>query len=144
MAPEKSSTDTNRRQFLALLPLSGIALLAACSRESAPVPAPTAPKAETSPPAPAAAPAPAAPAPSAAAAQGPMVDEKEAQAIALAYVADAARADKSKIPNYTADSRCKTCALFQGAATDAAGGCPLFVGKRVAAQGVCSAWAKKA
>ncbi len=73
-----------------------------------------------------------------------MVDEKSAQAIALAYVADAERADKSKIPNYTAGSQCKNCALFQGAAGDAAGGCPLFQGKRVAAQGVCSAWAKKA
>jgi len=130
---------TSRRRFLALIPLSGVALLAACSRDADPVPPPAAPGAAT-PPAPTAA----APAPAAASADAPMVDEKDAQAINLGYVADAARVDKSKFPNFVAGSLCNNCALFQGAAADAAGGCQLFLGKKVAAQGWCSAWARKA
>jgi len=136
----KLTTNTTRRRILALVPFSGIALLAACSREADPVPPQPAPKAAT-PPAPTAAPA---PAPSAAGAQAPMVDESDAQAMTLGYVADAARADKSKFPAYAAGSKCDNCALYQGAAGDAAGACPLFQGKKVAAQGWCSAWAKKA
>jgi hypothetical protein len=34
--------------------------------------------------------------------------------------------------------------LYQGKATDAAGGCPLFAGKQVAGAGWCNAYAKKA
>ncbi|MGL6113262.1 MAG: high-potential iron-sulfur protein [Rubrivivax sp.] len=34
--------------------------------------------------------------------------------------------------------------MFQGKATDATGGCPLFPGKVVAGPGWCSAWVKKA
>jgi len=34
--------------------------------------------------------------------------------------------------------------LFQGKASDASGGCPLFAGKKVATKGWCSAYAKKA
>jgi hypothetical protein len=39
---------------------------------------------------------------------------------------------------------CANCALFQGKAGDAWGGCPIFAGRQVAAKGWCSAWAKKA
>lgn len=137
-------SGTSRRRFLALIPLSGVALLAACSRDADPVPPPTAPSAAT-PPAPTAAPATAAaPAPAAASADAPMVDEKDAQAINLGYVADAARVDGSKFPTFVVGSQCNNCALFRGAAADAAGGCTLFQGKKVAAQGWCSAWARKA
>ncbi|MBC7434565.1 MAG: high-potential iron-sulfur protein [Bdellovibrionales bacterium] len=73
-----------------------------------------------------------------------MVDEKEPQAVTLSYVSDASRVDKTKFPAYAAGSRCSTCALYQGAPSDASGPCPLFQGKRVAASGWCSAWAKKA
>ena len=78
------------------------------------------------------------------AADPPMVDEKDPQAVALGYVADAARADKAKFKNYAAGQSCATCQLFQGKAGAAAGGCPLFADKQVAAKGWCSAWAKKA
>lgn len=74
----------------------------------------------------------------------PMLAETDPQAVALGYKADATKADKVKFPKYVAGEHCANCALFQGKATDAAGGCPLFAGKHVAAKGWCSAWAKKA
>jgi hypothetical protein len=73
-----------------------------------------------------------------------LVDEKDAQAAALGYVAEAKRADAKKYPKYAAGQNCANCALYQGKATDKAGACPLFAGKQVAGTGWCSAWAKKA
>lgn len=72
------------------------------------------------------------------------VDEKDPQAAALGYVTDSTKADKKKYPKHAADQFCHNCALFQGKATDAAGGCSLFAGKQVAGKGWCSAWVKKA
>ena len=76
-------------------------------------------------------------------AQAAKLDEKDPQAVALAYVADTARADIKKFPKHTKDQKCNNCALYQGKATDAAGGCPLFGVKQVTGIGWCSAWAKK-
>ena len=73
-----------------------------------------------------------------------MLDEKDAQAIALGYVADAKRVDVKKFPKFVAGQNCTTCALYVGKPSDKAGGCPLFAGKQVAGTGWCSAWAKKA
>ena len=73
-----------------------------------------------------------------------LLDEKDAQAAALGYVADATRTDTKKYPKYAAGQNCAGCALYQGKAADKAGGCPLFAGKQVAGAGWCSAWAKKA
>jgi len=78
------------------------------------------------------------------AAQAQLVGEKDPQAVALGYVADATKADTAKFKTYAAGQTCGNCALFQGKATDADGGCPLFPGKKVATKGWCSAWAKKA
>ena len=72
-----------------------------------------------------------------------LVAEKDPQAVALGYVADATKADKTKYKTYAAGQLCSNCALYQGKATDAAGGCPLFAGKQVAGKGWCSAYAKK-
>ncbi len=72
------------------------------------------------------------------------LEEKDAQAAALGYVADTAKADKKKYPKHDVAQKCTNCALYQGKATDAWGGCPLFAGKQVAGPGWCSAWAKKA
>jgi hypothetical protein len=77
-------------------------------------------------------------------AQGAMLAETDAQAVALGYKADAAKADKVKFPKFAAGQSCANCALYQGKAGAAAGGCPLFAGKQVAAKGWCSAYAKKA
>ena len=73
-----------------------------------------------------------------------LVDEKDAQAAALGYVADAKRVDTKKYPKFAAGQNCTNCALYQGKPTDKAAGCPLFAGKQVAGAGWCSAWAKKA
>ena len=73
-----------------------------------------------------------------------MVSEKDPQAVALGYFADATKTDKAKYKQYAAGQTCANCALYQGKATDAAAGCPLFGAKHVAGKGWCSAWAKKA
>ena len=73
-----------------------------------------------------------------------LVDEKDAQAAALGYVAEAKRVDVKKYPKFVAGQNCTNCALYQGKAADKAAGCPLFAGKQVAGAGWCSAWVKKA
>jgi hypothetical protein len=70
--------------------------------------------------------------------------ETDPQAVGLGYKADATKVDKAKQPKYAAGQTCSNCALYQGAAGSAAGGCPLFGTKQVAGKGWCSAWAKKA
>ncbi len=77
-------------------------------------------------------------------ATGQKVDEKDAAAAALGYVADTSKVDKKKFAKHTADQKCTNCNFFVGKATDAWGGCPLFAGKQVAGPGWCSAWVKKA
>ena len=77
-------------------------------------------------------------------AQPAMVGEKDPQAVALGYVADATKADKAKYKNYAAGQSCANCALYTGKAGDAGGPCGLFPGKQVSAKGWCSAYAKKA
>lgn len=76
-------------------------------------------------------------------AQANLVNEKDAQAGALGYVADSTKADKAKYKNYAAGQACTNCALYQGKPTDATAACPLFAGKVVAGKGWCSAYAKK-
>lgn len=73
-----------------------------------------------------------------------MVIEKDAQAAALGYVADARNVDAKKYPKFAAGQNCTNCVLYQGKAADKVGGCPLLAGKQVAGAGWCSAWAKKA
>lgn len=77
-------------------------------------------------------------------AQPAMVDEKDPQALALGYVAESSRANVRKFPKHNKDQACANCVRFQGKAGYAAGGCPLFGSKQVAASGWCSAWARKA
>ncbi len=74
----------------------------------------------------------------------PMLDEKDATASALGYVANAAKVDKAKYKQFVAGSKCTNCTLYAGKATDKAAGCPLFAGKNVAGEGWCVSWAKKA
>lgn len=73
----------------------------------------------------------------------PMVDEKDPQAAALGYVADAKRVDKAKFPKFTPAQHCSVCQLYQGTATMEAAPCTLFPGKRVAGAGWCSAFVAK-
>jgi len=71
------------------------------------------------------------------------IDEKSPQAVALGYVHDTTKADTKKFPKHTNAQKCNNCALYQGKATDAWAGCPLFGASQVAGPGWCSAWAKK-
>lgn len=142
---------TTRRQFIQIVPIAGAAFVVGCSDKAAEAPKPVASAApDTPPPAPApvaAAPSPvASPAPSTAANSSalPMLDEKDATAVALGYVPNATKADAAKYKTYTAGQQCSGCQLFQGQAGAAAGPCSLFAGKQVNAQGWCSAFAKKA
>ena len=75
-------------------------------------------------------------------ASGPLLDEKDPQAIALGYVAVAANADKVKFPKYESGQVCSNCSLYLGGAAEQ-GGCPLFPGKQVLGKAWCSAWVKK-
>jgi len=78
-------------------------------------------------------------------AQGlPMVNEKDAQAMALAYAADTTKVDAKKYPKHAAAQKCSNCALYTGKADAASGPCGIFPGKLVAGNGWCSAYAKKA
>ena len=128
-----------------MVPLSGAVLAAACSEKAPPPEAvPAAPPVEP----PAAAPAPMPPAepaaaPAAPSATGPMLDEADPAAVALGYVADVARVDKVKYPNFVEGSNCANCALYQAAADSEAGPCSLFPGKQVAAKGWCASYVRK-
>jgi High potential iron-sulfur protein len=73
----------------------------------------------------------------------PMVDEKDAQASALGYVADTTKADAAKFPKHANDQKCGACQLYTGKAGDKTGPCTLFAGKQVPSGGWCSAWVKK-
>ena len=144
---------TTRRQIIRIAPAlplmtaaGAAALLVGCGEKkpvevAAPTPAPT--------PAPAPAPVAAAPEPAAspapaAVATGALLDEKDPQAVALGYFSDATKNDKNKWPKYADGQNFANCALYQGAAGSAQGGCPLFPGKQVSSKAWCSAWAKKA
>jgi|TARA_E500000178_G_scaffold356191_1_gene432290 hypothetical protein len=70
---------------------------------------------------------------------GHVLSESDPQAKALNYIANSGSVTHAK---YKAGSNCSNCALFQGAGGDI-GNCPLFGGKKVAANGWCTAWAPK-
>jgi hypothetical protein len=72
------------------------------------------------------------------------LEENDPQAVALGYKHDTTKVDRAKFPKHTNDQKCTNCQLYQGKATDAWGGCPLFGAKQVAGPGWCSAWVKKA
>lgn len=72
------------------------------------------------------------------------LDPKDAQALSLGYVTDAAKADKSKFPRYAAGQMCGNCQLYQAKPTDASGPCALFAGKAVPSKAWCGAYVKKA
>ncbi len=142
--------STSRRRFVELTPFAGLALLAACSPKSEPVGSSTTSPSSTSPqtsPSPTPAPGstsapPAEPMPNTAVL--PMLDEKDPQAVALGYVAEATRADTTRFKNYVAGNQCSNCTLYLGKAGEQAAPCPLFAGKNVAAKGWCTSWVKKA
>lgn len=74
----------------------------------------------------------------------PMVNEKDAQPMALGYVADTNKADGKKFPKHAATQKCGNCTLYTGKPDAPSGPCGIFPGKAVAVGGWCSAYAKKA
>ncbi len=72
------------------------------------------------------------------------LSERDPQAKALGYKADAAKVDKAKFPKYVAGQLCGNCQLYQGKKTGATGPCALFSNKLVASKGWCSAWVRRA
>ncbi len=72
------------------------------------------------------------------------IDEKDPQATAVGYLHDTTKVDAKKYPKHNKAQKCSNCQLYQGKASDAWGGCPLFAGKQVAGNGWGSAYAKKA
>lgn len=73
-----------------------------------------------------------------------MLSSSDPQAMSLGYVTDHLNADKTKLPNFVAGSRCGICVLYQGAPNSASGPCSLYPGKQVTSNGWCSAFQKKA
>jgi High potential iron-sulfur protein len=80
----------------------------------------------------------------AAQAAAPLVNEKDAQAVSLGYLADTTKVDAKKYPKHAAAQKCSNCMLYTGKAGDASGPCGIFPGKAVASNGWCSAYVKKA
>ena len=83
-------------------------------------------------------------APAAAPATLPNLELDNPTAKALGYVEDAAKVDKVKYPNHTAEQICGNCALMQGDAKNVRNPCTLFPGRSVATKGWCASFAKKA
>ncbi len=77
-------------------------------------------------------------------AQAAMLNEKDAQAAALGYVADTTKVDAKKFPKHANTQLCSNCQVYAGKPADPAGPCAIFPGKLVAGKGWCSAYVKKA
>jgi hypothetical protein len=71
-----------------------------------------------------------------AAAAAQLLDAASAEARAVKYVEDAARASGAN-----PGSSCANCALYQGADGSKQGPCQIFPGKEVKAAGWCTSWA---
>ena len=68
------------------------------------------------------------------------LDVKDAAAVAVGYVENAAQVDAGNHTNYVRGSSCGNCLQLQGTAGPAYRPCDFFQGKLVAVAGWCSAW----
>lgn len=140
---------TSRRQFLktsgTMIAMIPVINLLGCSDDSSPTaPQPQETPAQPTPPPqqpPAAAPAQRSPA---AGTAMPKLEESDPTARALAYVHDANDVDASQQPRYEDGQRCDNCSLYAADSSDEAdwGGCSIFPGKLVNANGWCNAWVR--
>ncbi|NKI34753.1 High potential iron-sulfur protein [Wenzhouxiangella sp. XN79A] len=73
----------------------------------------------------------------------PQVGLDDPTAQALGYKHDVANVDTRKYPQYRPGQVCANCTLYQGAEGEAWGGCQLFPGKLVNANGWCSGYTRK-
>jgi hypothetical protein len=68
------------------------------------------------------------------------LSEKDPAAVVQGYVADAARVDAARFPQFVKGSNCENCLQLQGRAGDAYRPCSIFPGKLVASPGWCKSW----
>lgn len=147
---DKKVSNEERRRFLKLVGggavLVPLASLSACGADEAPAAKDTAAAPSTAPaPAPESSP-PAAETAGEGAAEGggmPKLEENDPQAEALAYRHDAANVDPAKNPRYKDGQLCSNCILYQGKEGDQWGGCSIFPGRLVNADGWCNVYAPK-
>lgn len=147
---EELALVEKRRRFLkivgggtVLLPL---AALTACGGEKTPAATDAAPTAAAEPkPAPDTSSAPAEAAQDAAGggAGMPKLEENDPQAESLAYRHDATTVDPAKNPRYKSGQLCSNCILYQGNEGEQWGGCSIFPGRLVNADGWCNVYAPK-
>jgi hypothetical protein len=79
-------------------------------------------------------------------AQDPVLSEDDPTGMAMGYAADHTTVDTEKWPKKAQpngdEQNCLSCALYQPI-DDQYGGCPIFAGKRVHANGWCNGWVPK-
>lgn len=73
-------------------------------------------------------------------AQDAKVSEDDPAAAALGYKHDASTVDPAKFPQRTDDQLCSTCRLYAASDEEGWGACGIFPGKKVNANGWCTAW----
>lgn len=71
------------------------------------------------------------------------LDVNDPMAKGLGYVTDTTKVDDKANAMHKPDQKCSNCLQYKGSASDARGGCNLFAGKSVAANGWCKSWSKK-
>ncbi len=147
-----NENSMQRRRFLKLVSTSAVlaplASLTACSGgEEAPQSAPADAASARPAPTPAATPEPRTPATTPGTeptGDMPRLEESDPQARSLSYVHDASSVDASKFPRYEEGQICANCALYLDQNGAEWGGCSIFPGKLVNANGWCSVWAPQA
>ena len=72
----------------------------------------------------------------------PPLDPKDPQAVTLGFVLAASKVDATANPMYAAGQDCANCMQFLGNRSGKRGGCVLFAGKSVPAEGWCKVWRK--
>jgi hypothetical protein len=78
------------------------------------------------------------------AAQGPArMDEKDPMAVAMGYIHDATKVDKTKNPQYKPGQKCLNCVQLVGKEGDEWRPCNIFAGKLVHEDGWCKVWTLK-
>ena len=77
------------------------------------------------------------------AAQPAVLQETDAQAVALGYEADATKVDKAKYAKYQAGQVCSNCNFYKDTGNNM-GTCTVIPNKLVAGPGWCNLWVKKA
>jgi len=72
------------------------------------------------------------------------LSEDDAAAKALGYLHDASKVDTTKYPGRAGEAGsqqfCSNCQLYSAGSEDGWGGCAIFPGKQVNANGWCAAW----